>query len=69
MEHAIDARDGPGHGLRVGHVPFDELDPLAKALDVREESAAEVVEHSDLLAARDERLGDVRPDESRPAGD
>ena len=45
--------------------------PCTKAAvcrDVLAEAAAEIVEHVHLVAAGDERVGNVRPDEPRPTG-
>ena len=40
---------------------------LAEALDVRQASGAEVVQHADAVAAGGQGLGDVGTDEARPA--
>ena len=38
VEDAIDAFDRSGHRLGVGHVALDELDPVAEAVQVRQEA-------------------------------
>ena len=45
-----------------------ELDPVAHALQVRQEAGRKVVEHADAVATFDERCGDMRADEAGAAG-
>jgi hypothetical protein len=52
--------------VMIENRPFDELRPRGHVV---EESAAEVVQHDDAVAAPQEVIGDVRPDEARAACD
>ena len=58
-EEAVDS-------VHVGHAALDE--PRG-AGNVVVEAAGQIVEYGDVVPAEDQRVGDVRPDEARAAGD
>ena len=63
---ADDLRDAIG----VADVGLHELGALgARAGEVRLAAGGEIVDHDDLVPARDEGIDDVAPDEAGPAGD
>ena len=68
VEDAVDPFDRLGHGLRIDQIALDELDPIAEGVHVREVARAEVIQHADVISPPDQCLGDMRADESRPAG-
>ena len=68
MEDAIDAGDGPADGGLIVQIGLDEFDLVANRGQIRKLAGRKIVEHSHPIAAVDQRLGDVRTDEARPAG-
>ena len=64
VKDAIDAAHGLGHRGRIGDVGFDEFDPVANRGQVAQVAGAQVVEHPHPIAARDQRLGNVRANET-----
>ena len=68
VENAIDARDRAIDRSGIDDVALDEFDGVAEAAQIGQIAGAEVIEHADAVAARDQRLGDVGADESGPAG-
>jgi len=50
-------------------IALDDLDVVADRVDVRSASGGEVVEHADVMTVGDKPSGEVRADESAPAGD
>src|ERR1043166_281249 len=70
MEHGIDAIDELGDNRSV----LDAPDRVMKAgmaleeLDVSDAACREVVEHVNVVASKQTRVGKVRPDETRTAG-
>jgi hypothetical protein len=68
VEDAIDAIDGLGDSLLVKQIALDELDPIAKALHIRFEAGAEIIQHADAITAFDQSRCNMRSDEARPAG-
>ena len=68
VEDALDARDRAPHVVRVAQVALDQLEPV-EAGQVLAPAGGEVVEDAHAVAAAHERLGHVRPDEARAAGD
>ncbi len=70
MEYAIHALNRAGHRFAVGDVPLDQLQTLVhQPLQVMTKAGAEIVQHTDAIAATDQGLGDMRTDESGAAGD
>ena len=64
VEDAVHAADGLATGGRIGNVPLDELDPILESARLLKWPVLQVVEHSHPIAARDQRLGNVRADEA-----
>jgi hypothetical protein len=62
----VDARDGAGHRAGVADVGLDEVDLRSTTSpSLSREPREVVVEHADVVAARDERADEVGPQESR----
>lgn len=68
MENTIDPLDRPVHGGGVDDIALNQFNPLAEGGQVRQVAGAEIIEHADPVATLHEGLGDVRSNESGPAG-
>ena len=69
MKDAIDAGYCAGHGGSIGQVGFDEIDLLANLPQVFQPPGREIIEHAHLQAALDQRIDQMRADETCSAGD
>ena len=67
VEDMVDARGGAPARLEVPDVALEELEAVDEAGQVLPLPRHQVVEDADGVPAPDERLGDVRADEARPA--
>ena len=68
VEHDLDALHRFRRGLEIGAVAGQDLDIVANRAEVVPLSGRKVVEHPDLVAALEERFHQMRPDETRTAG-
>ncbi len=71
MKHDIAAVDELGEKRLVVH-RVDEVLEAGPALEVRDVingSCREIVEDEHVIAVRQQRLGEIGPDEASPAGD
>ena len=48
---------------------FDQLNPIVHAAQILQASGAEIVKHDDAIAARNQRVDQVRSDKPGAAGD
>jgi hypothetical protein len=65
-----DTSDGPPDTLAIADVPLHQLDAVVEVGGPdRVDSGVDRVEDSDLVPARQQRVGDVRADEAGPSGD
>ncbi len=67
VEHDLAALDGPARGRLVGDRALDQCRPLGCTFAAK--PVLRVVEHDDLVAAGDERVDEVRSDETRATRD
>ena len=69
MEDDLDAAHGVVDALVAAELALDELDVSIESRQVGAVAGREVVEHAHVVAPREQRANDVRPDEARAAGD
>jgi hypothetical protein len=63
----LDAARGGVHALVRAQLALDDLD--VQPLEIAPVAGGEIVEHTDVVAALDERVDEVRADEAGAAGD
>ena len=63
MEDDLDAAHGRVDALVRAQVALDELDVVLEPGEVGPAAGREVVEHADVVAAREQRADEVRADE------
>ena len=68
MAHRVDAPQRIGHGVPVPYIGDDHSFPAAAGTPTVRR-LQQRIEHDHLMAARDQRLGDVSPDEPGSAGE
>jgi hypothetical protein len=69
VKDAVDPFDGRGNRRLVRNVPLNELDARAKRLKVSLMTGAQIVEHSDAIAATHQGFCNVRADETGSTSD
>ena len=67
MKYDFDAFERPLAIVRIDEIAFDEFD-ASELRNVLAVARAEIVEHAHPIAALDQRLGDVRTNETGAAG-
>jgi len=67
VEDQLDAADRVVNTLVGTQLPLDDLEVVLEMGEVATVPSGEVVEHSDLVAARKQRAHEVRADEPGPA--
>ena len=69
MEYIINAEHELAQQSEVGKVAKTQLDPLARRGQIIEAAGPEIVDDAHAIAARDQRVHQVRADEAGAAGD
>jgi hypothetical protein len=72
VEDGFDAAECSRGNLLIAHVSDDQLDvgmQVRRAAAGRMNLPIERIEHANAVAARDQRIGNMRTDEARAAGD
>jgi len=66
VQDSVDANAGGRDGCCVGQVSFDEIDGGGDVLAL---AGRKIIQPTDVVSARQKRVGKMRADEARDAGD
>jgi hypothetical protein len=66
VKHGVHTRHGFSDARKIPDITFNQAD--LNALEILAFARGEVVQHDDLIAARNEKTAQVRPDEPTAAG-
>jgi hypothetical protein len=69
VEDQLAVADGTGHRGGAGDAALDEFNAIRDGVQVVVLAGAEVVQHADAVARRQQSLHQVRADKPRAAGD
>ena len=69
MEHDLDALERPLNVARIDEVALDKLNTLNPWRQILTVAGAQIIQHTDLVTALDERANDMGANESRAARD
>jgi hypothetical protein len=69
MEDHLDALHGLLNGVEIGDIALDDIDAARDLVEIRGIARAEVIQHANAIAALQERIDEMRANETCAARD